>query len=135
MITSNKGCSKLATSLLDKNQMRNIMTKFKNGEKVYWDNRCGRYIGQDPYSTTLSYVIDLISQEVGTIATSALSNEPPMTRRELNGKTLFEFLEPTLCEIYDVSGNIDWMGGMLPKNKEVFIRLAESLNYTAESRL
>lgn len=107
------------------------MGDFHNGELVYWNNSIGRYVGQDPYSTTLSYVIDTHTGEVGTIQTASLSRKPSMTLRELNGKALFELLEPTWCEISGISGSIDWVGGLLPENKEVFIHLAERLNYTA----
>ena len=107
------------------------MCEFKNGETVYWDHKSAYYIGEDPYDQTWSYVVDIHSGEVGTIHTEVLSRTPPMSQRELNGKALFELLEPTWCEISGISGSIDWVGGLLPENKEVFIRLAEKLNYTA----
>jgi len=104
---------------------------FKNGDKVYWDNTSGRYIGQDPYDPYQSYVIDINSCEVGTITTNLLSSEPPMTLRELNGKALFELWEHMWNEINGTRTPIAWSGELHLEAKEMYMRLAEKLNYTA----
>jgi len=103
------------------------MANFNNGDKVYWDNTSGRYIGQDPYDPYQSYVIDINSCEVGTITTNLLSSEPPMTLRELNGKALFDLMEVVWNEVEDTKPNFMWSGS----RKEIYSRLAEKLNYTA----
>jgi len=107
------------------------MGDFHNGELVYWNNSIGRYVGQDPYITTLSYVIDTHTGEVGTIQTASLSRKPSMTLRELNGKALFELLELTWSEVDSIRTHIDWFGDVTPDVKEMYMRLAEKLNYTA----
>ena len=108
------------------------MTNFKNGDKVYWDNTSGRYIGQDPYDPYQSYVIDINSCEVGTITTNLLSSEPPMTLRELNGKALFELWENVWAEVLDARNPITWADyANSPDTKEAYMRLAQKLNYTA----
>ena len=104
---------------------------FKNGDKVYWYHTSGRYIGQDPHDPYQSYVIDINSCEVGTITTNLLSSEPPMTLRELNGKALFELLESTWSEVDSIRTHIDWFGDVTPDVKEMYMRLAQKLNYTA----
>ena len=105
---------------------------FKNGDKVYWDHKSGRYIGQHPYATELCYVLDCFSQEVGTITTNLLSSEPPMTLRELNGKALFELWENVWAEVLGEHNPITWSDyANSPDTKEAYMLLAEKLNYTA----
>ena len=109
------------------------MGEFKNGETVYWDHKSAYYIGKDPYDSTWSYVVNIHSGEVGTIQTAALSSEPPMTLRELNGKSLYDLVQTTWVEVNNNYSSSLWSSpAATPEVKELYMRLAEKLNYTAE---
>ena len=108
------------------------MNEFKNGDKVYWDNSIGRYIGDDPYDPEISFVIDLHTKELGTITKVFLSSEPPISQRELNGKALFELFESVWDEVHGAKRDVDWTNNVYPEYQEVYMRIAEKLNYTAE---
>ena len=108
------------------------MGDFHNGELVYWDNTSGYYIGRDPRDPYQSYVIDINSCEVGTITTNLLSSEPPMTLRELNGKSLYDLVQTTWVEVNNNYSSSLWSSpAVAPDVKEMYMRLAEKLNYTA----
>jgi len=107
------------------------MGKFKNGYTVYGNTRTFYYIGKDPYDQNQSYVIDTHTGEVGTIQTASLSSEPPISLRELNGKVLYELWEETWNKVNNCNQSLSW-DSLPPNTHELYMHLAEKLNYTAE---
>jgi hypothetical protein len=112
------------------------MTNFCYDEPVYWNNKSFTYMGQVEECSSTSHVVDSNTGKVEIITTALLSREPKLSQRELNGKALYELWGSKWDEVVGVGNTINatWGDNLPPDSQEVYMRLAETLNYKADEQ-